>query len=129
MSVAGTISAVPPRSGHTDVSVSRSETMKNIQTYYEHENGQSLYEFYVEAECLWEKYDGSYRHDAACPEDYNGVDEVYIEDFKVVRVDRYVDGVMVDFCDDEKIIDRLLSSEIERGILCAIEDEVRSSYE
>lgn len=98
-----------------------------VEVFYEHEGEQSLYEYHVEAECLWENYDGSYSRFAACPEDYYGVDEVHIEDFKVVRVDRYNEGGMVDFCDDEKIIDRLLSSEIERGILCAIEDELRGN--
>jgi len=98
-------------------------TIVNVE--YEHEVNDTLYVYAVVAECYRECVEGTYRKDAPSDWDYYGTDEVYIKDFLVTDVERYVDGVMVDFCDDQFVIGKQLTPKIEQGILCAIEDEVR----
>lgn len=98
--------------------------MTIINTVYIHETNDTLYEYYVQADVKVYHEEGMYHHDAPSDWDYYGGTEVNIDDFKITKIERYVDGVMVDFCDDEKVVNGSLTHEVEQGILGVIEDEV-----
>lgn len=79
--------------------------------------------FEVEAEIEHEFYKGSFSHNAACPDDYYGVDDFSIESVKINKVTLYKEG------EEPRVVAKNIGPDmIRQSVLEEIYDAIKETY-